>query len=70
MRGKNAKLIRKVAKETAKSNGIPLETKWKIRRHDDAIIVDLCLRQTYQWLKKEFKAGNLTTEDFQAALKG
>jgi hypothetical protein len=68
MRGKTSKLIRKVAKKTVESTRVPMETRYTISRHTNAVELGLCYRQTIKHLKKSLGRGDFTIEDLKLAL--
>jgi hypothetical protein len=67
MRGQTAKLIRKVARQNIENTRVPAESQYTIRKHDNAIILTPCLRQTIKFIKKSYKNGEFTTQDLKLA---
>jgi hypothetical protein len=69
MRGKTAKLIRKVARQTVSQTRVPTETQYKLSSHTNAYVLQPCLRQTIKFIKKNYKEGTFTNEDMKTALR-
>lgn len=68
MRGKNAKLCRRLAEQSINANNVPKETRYTISAHTNSIVLDLCLRQTYKYMKRSLKTGRFTTIEMKQAL--